>query len=41
MDGQTEKWKKAYGDEIATALRDRAEAEMPIYEYLKARKLQV
>lgn len=40
MDGQTEKWKKTYGDDIAAALRTRAEAEMPIYDYLRARKLQ-
>ncbi len=39
LDIETEKWRKLYGDEIAGGLRKRVEAEMPNYEYLRARKV--
>ncbi|KAK3724464.1 hypothetical protein LTR37_001088 [Vermiconidia calcicola] len=40
LDTETEKWSEAFGDAVAAGLRKRVEAEMPIYEYLRRRRLR-
>lgn len=40
IDEQMAKWEGVYGAEIADGLRKRVEEEMPVYEYLRARRIR-